>query len=35
MQVDGKHEDKKETYHLALFLERLFEYMFWKDYGIP
>ncbi len=28
MQVDGKHEDKKETYHLALFLERLFEYMF-------
>ncbi len=34
MQVDGKQEEKKETCHLALVLERLFIYMFQEDYGV-
>ncbi len=34
MKVDGKHEDRKETYHLALILERLFKYMFQEDFGV-
>jgi hypothetical protein len=34
MQVDGKHEDKKENYHMVLVLERLLRYMFKKDFGV-
>jgi hypothetical protein len=34
MQVDGKYEDKKETCHSTLVLERLFIYMFQKNYGV-
>jgi hypothetical protein len=34
MQVDGKQEDKKETYHSTLVLERLFIYMFQEDFGV-
>jgi len=34
MQVDGKQEDRKESYHLELILERLFKYMFQEDFGV-
>ncbi len=34
MQVDGKQKDRKETYHLELILERLFKYMFQKDFWV-
>jgi hypothetical protein len=34
MQVDGKQENRKETYHLELILERLFKYMFQKDFWV-
>jgi hypothetical protein len=34
MQVDGKQEDKKETYHSTLVLERFFIYMFQEDFGV-
>jgi hypothetical protein len=32
--MDGKQEDKKENYNLTLVLERLFKYMFQKNYGV-
>jgi hypothetical protein len=34
MQVDGKQEDKKETYHSTLVLERFFICMFQEDFGV-
>jgi hypothetical protein len=34
MEVDGKQEDFKKTYYLALMSERLFKYMFQKIYEV-
>ncbi len=34
MQVNGKHEDKKKPYYLTFVLERLFRYIFQKDFEI-
>jgi hypothetical protein len=32
MQLDGKHEYKKHTYHLVLILELLSSYMFQHEF---